>query len=120
MAGKVRQAVGGDNIMRKDFWTTSEVVDYFQVEEHFLVDLEDEEIICPTCREDPSIKVYSEGEMEKLRLAKILMEDMGVNMAGVDVIIRMRETMFEMRRQFDMILEELAGHIRSAIEKENR
>jgi hypothetical protein len=45
------------------------------------------------------------------------MEEMGVNMAGVDVIIRMRENMFEMRRQFDIILEELVGQLRSAIGK---
>ena len=106
--------------MKKDFWTIAEVVDYFEIEEGFLVDLEDEEIICPTCQENSSDKTYAEGELEKLRLAKILMEEMGVNMAGVDVIIRMRENMFEMRRQFDLILEELAGRIRSAIERNER
>ena len=106
--------------MKKDFWTIAEVVDYFEVEEGFLVDLEDEEILCPTCKENSSIKTYAERELEKLRLAKILMEDMGVNMAGVDVIIRMRENMFEMRRQFDIILEEVAGQIRSVIERDER
>ena len=103
--------------MKKDFWTVTEVVDYFEVEERFLVDLEDEEIICSTCKENSSIKMYADGELEKLRLAKILMEEMGVNIAGVDVIIRMRENIFEMRRQFDVILEELAGQIRSAVKR---
>ncbi|MBN2061141.1 MAG: hypothetical protein JW882_12075 [Deltaproteobacteria bacterium] len=106
--------------MKKELWTITEIVDYFQVDEHFLIDLEDEEILCPTCQGNSSIKMYPEGELEKLRLAKILIEDMGVNMAGVDVIIRMRENMFEMRRQFDIILEELAGQIRSAVERDER
>jgi hypothetical protein len=30
----------------------------------------------------------------------------------VDIILRMRQSMFEMRRQFDSILEDLAQHIR--------
>ena len=106
--------------MKKEFWTITEIVDYFQIEERFLIDLEDEDIVCPTCQNGSSTKIYPQGELEKLRLAKILTEEMGVNMAGVDVIIRMRENMFEMRRQFDLILEELAGRIRSAIERNER
>jgi len=35
-------------------------------------------------------------------------EDMGVNLPGVEVILRMRQMMFDMRRQFDEILDDLA------------
>ena len=97
--------------MTKEFWTKTEVVDFFQIEEHFLVELEEEEIICPLCKDDPSERLFASTEMEKLRLAKILVDDMGVNLAGVEVILRMRQNMIEMRNQFDAILEDLAQQL---------
>ncbi len=39
---------------------------------------------------------------------------MGVNLAGVEVILRMRQSMIEMRRQFDSILEDLAQELQDA------
>jgi MerR family transcriptional regulator/heat shock protein HspR len=55
--------------------------------------------------------------MEKIRLAKILIEDMGVNLPGVEVIIKMRQNMFEMRKQFDSILEDLAKTLNVTLKK---
>jgi MerR family transcriptional regulator/heat shock protein HspR len=43
------------------------------------------------------------------------MEDMDVNLPGVEVILRMRENMVQMRRQFDAILEELAVQIKESM-----
>jgi len=65
------------------------------------MDLEEEEILCPTCLENTANKLFAESELEKLRLAKLLMEDMGVNLAGVDIILRMRRDLFALRNQFD-------------------
>lgn len=96
--------------MKKEFLTVSEVVEIFQIRESFLIDLEKEEIICPTCREGGSHKLFSSSELEKLRIAKILAEDMEVNLSGVEVILRMRQNMIDMRNQFDAILEELCRH----------
>ncbi len=103
--------------MAKEFWTKTEVVDFFQIEERFLVELKEEEIICPLCQDDPSEELFTPTEMEKLRLAKILVEDMGVNLAGVEVILRMRQNMIEMRNQFDTILEDLATQISKSFER---
>ena len=100
--------------MTKKFWTVTEVVEIFEVEEHFLQELEEEEVLCPTCGEESPAKLFSEAEIEKLRLAKILTEDMGVNLPGVDIILRMRQNMIDMRRQFDDILEDLAAHLRAS------
>jgi MerR family transcriptional regulator/heat shock protein HspR len=97
--------------MAKELWTITEVVEIFQVDEQFLSDLEEEEIVCPVCGEDKKAKVFPFQELEKLRLAKILMEDMGVNLEGVEVILRMRQNMDDMRRQFDTILEDLAKEL---------
>ncbi|MDB9822592.1 MerR family transcriptional regulator [Deltaproteobacteria bacterium] len=100
--------------MAKEYWTITEVVETFQVEECFIEELEKEEIICPTCLQDHSTRHYSAYELDKLRLAKILIEDMDVNMPGVEVILRIRHNMIQMREQFDDILEDLAIQIKEA------
>lgn len=100
--------------MTKEFWTLTEVVELFEVERRFIEDLEEEEVVCPVYRDDPPVKQFSKRDLEKLRLAKILVEEMGVNLPGVDVILRMRQNMIEMRSQFDTILEDLAHHVREA------
>ena len=103
--------------MTKEFWTVTEVVELFKIEKRFLKDLEEEDVVCPVCRDDPKVKLFSTTDLEKLRLAKILMEEMGVNLPGVEVILRMRQNMIEMRNQFDTILEDLAHHVREAFKE---
>ena len=103
--------------MAREFWTTKEVIEFFEVDERFLLDLEEEELICPLCRDDTPDKIFPAEELEKLRLAKILVDDMGVNLAGVDIILRMRRTMFEMRKQFDDILEDLARNLQKRLDE---
>jgi len=105
--------------MGKTFWSLSEVIETFEVDEVFLQALEEEDIIGPTCPETSRKKRFSEQDLEKLRLVKILHEEMGVNLAGVDIILRMRQTMFEMRSQFDTILEDLARSLKETLEKES-
>ena len=103
--------------MEKEFWTVEEVVEIFEVEERFLQELEEEDVLCPACQNELSSKVFSTSELEKVRVAKILVEEMGVNLAGVEIILRMRQTMFEMRKQFDDILEDLARQLREKMKE---
>jgi len=101
--------------MTKEFWTISEVVEHFQITERFLSELEEEEIVCSICRENSSTKLFVSENLERLRLAKILVEEMGVNLAGVEVVLQMRQSMIEMRRQFDDIFQDLARQIQEKL-----
>jgi len=104
-------------VRKKTYWTTTEIIEQFQVDERFINVLEKGEIVCSTCRENDPAKKYRAEEVEKLRLAKVLMEEMEVNVPGVEVVLHMRQKMIEMRRQFDAILEELARHVHAALEE---
>ena len=44
-------------------------------------------------------RLYSMEDIEKLRRIKTLVDDLGVNLAGVEVIMRMAERMSEMERE---------------------
>jgi len=97
--------------MTKELWSVTEVLELFQVEQCLLNALEEEEIICPACDEGLPTRLFHIHELEKLRIAKILMEEMDVNLSGVEVILRMRQNMIDLRKQFDAILEDLAGQL---------
>jgi MerR family transcriptional regulator/heat shock protein HspR len=104
--------------MAKELWTVTEVLEFFEVEESFLKNLEEEEIVCPTCNAGLSTRQFDTHELEKLRLAKILMEEMEVNLSGVEVILQMRRNIIEMRRQFDAILEDLARELKESVRRD--
>ena len=92
-------------------WTISEITERFQIEVSLLQILEEEDIICPILEDDSQTKLFPDKEVEKLRIAKVLIEEMDVNLAGVEVVLRMRNNMIDMRRQFDIILDEIAKKI---------
>ena len=107
----------GYGIMTKEFWKITEVVKKFQIDRRFLDDLEEEEIICPICREKSTEKLLSSEDLENLRLARILFEEMDVNLPGIEVILQMRKNMLDMRKQFDAILEDLARRLQDKFER---
>ena len=54
-----------------------------------------------------NIRLYSEDDIAQLRRVKTLMDDLGVNLAGVEVILRMVQRMTELQGQLQELEEEL-------------
>lgn len=54
-----------------------------------------------------NIRLYSERDIVRLRRAKTLMDDMGVNLAGVEVIMRMIQQMLELQNHVQELESEL-------------
>ena len=54
------------------------------------------------------IRLYSNKDIERLRLARTLMDDLGVNVAGVDIILRMKEHIAALETE----IEEAKGEIK--------
>ena len=50
-------------------------------------------------RSQGNIRIYSERDIVQLRRVKTLMDDLGVNLAGVEVILRMLEHINELQRR---------------------
>lgn len=99
--------------MSKEFWNFIEITEIFNVEEKFITELEKEKIISPVYKKKKSEKAVSLKDMERLRLAKILMHEMDVNLPGVEVILKMRQNMIDMRKQFDDIFEDMANQVKN-------
>jgi MerR family transcriptional regulator/heat shock protein HspR len=57
-------------------------------------------------RSQGRVRLYSKRDIDRLRQIKTLVNDLGVNLAGVDIILRLNERIVEMERQMeDMELE---------------
>jgi MerR family transcriptional regulator/heat shock protein HspR len=54
-----------------------------------------------------NIRLYSERDIAQLRRVKTLMDDLGVNLAGVEVIMRMVQRMLELQGQVQALEDEL-------------
>ena len=65
-------------------------------------------------RSSGNIRLYSEEDVDRLRYIKTLMSDCGVNLAGVEVALRLMQQMKEMQRQ----IEEMERKIKKAAEAE--
>ena len=54
-----------------------------------------------------NIRMYSQADVARLRTVQRLITDLGVNLAGVEVILRMREKMQEMEDEMERLRREL-------------
>jgi MerR family transcriptional regulator, heat shock protein HspR len=67
-------------------------------------------------RSDGNTRLYSEEDVEKLEMILRLTRELGVNLAGVEVILSMRERMEQMQREMEdtivQLREELSREIR--------
>ena len=50
-----------------------------------------------------NIRLYSERNIVRLRQVKTLMDDLGVNLAGIEVILRMAQRMSELQHHIEKL-----------------
>jgi MerR family transcriptional regulator, heat shock protein HspR len=50
-------------------------------------------------RSEGNTRLYTDADLERLEVILTLTRDMGVNLAGIEIILNMREKMIEMERQ---------------------
>lgn len=74
-------------------------------------------------RSGGNTRLYSDEDIEKLEMILRLTRDLGVNLAGVEVILSMREKMEQMQREMEkticLLREELAREVRRREEMRN-
>jgi len=57
------------------------------------------------------VRLYSQSDIERLQRIARLVDELGVNLAGVEVILNMSERMEAMQREMDAVRAELEGEI---------
>ncbi len=62
-------------------------------------------------------RLYSEEDVEKLEMIMRLTRDLGVNLAGVEVILSMREKMEQMQQEMQATVERLRDELAQEIRR---
>ena len=79
-------------------YTISVVAEQFNIHPQTLRLYEREGLLQPS-RTEGNTRMYTEDDMEQLEVILSLTRDLGVNLAGVEIILNMRAKMGEMQRQ---------------------
>jgi MerR family transcriptional regulator/heat shock protein HspR len=82
----------------KGAYMISAVAEMYDIHPQTLRLYEREGLLRPS-RSDGNTRLYTDEDLERLEFILSLARDMGVNMAGIAIVLQMRERMEEMNRQ---------------------
>ncbi len=107
---------------RKTGYMISSVAESYQIHPQTLRLYERLGLLTPS-RSEGNTRLYTDGDLQRLEVILTLTRELGVNLAGVEVILNMREKMEQMQKQVEEIVEfvqdqispSLAGSIRNAL-----
>lgn len=94
---------------RAKTFTISAVAEEFDVHPQTLRLYEREGLLKPS-RSEGNTRLYTDTDLERLELILSLTRDLGVNLAGVEIILNMREKMDAMQREFERFFDYLQTH----------
>jgi len=84
----------------------SAVAERYQVHPQTLRLYEREGLLKPS-RSEGNTRLYTDDDLERLEVILQLTRELGVNLAGVEIILNMREKMSAMQRQIEEFVESL-------------
>ncbi len=90
-------------------YTISAVAELFEIHPQTLRLYEREGLLKPS-RSEGNTRLYEDSDIERLEIILSLTRDLGVNLAGVEIILNMREKMDTMQREFERFFEYLRAH----------
>lgn len=90
-------------------YTISAVAELFEIHPQTLRMYEREGLLKPS-RSEGNTRLYEDADIERLEIILSLTRDLGVNLAGVEIILNMREKMDTMQREFERFVEYLRAH----------
>ena len=94
---------------RAKTFTISAVAEQFELHPQTLRLYEREGLLKPS-RSEGNTRLYTDTDLERLEIILSLTRDLGVNLAGVEIILNMREKMDSMQREFERFFDYLQTH----------
>src|SRR6478672_9297493 len=90
-------------------YTISAVAELYDIHPQTLRLYEREGLLKPS-RSDGNTRLYEDSDLERLEVILSLTRDLGVNLAGVEIILNMREKMNQMKSEFERFFHYLKPH----------
>src|SRR5918994_4731036 len=94
----------------KALYMISAVAQRYNIHPQTLRLYEREGLLKPS-RTDGNTRLYSDEDLKRLEVILNLTRDLGVNLAGVEIILNMREKMDQMQREFNRFFEMLRDYM---------
>ncbi|MBI3121777.1 MAG: helix-turn-helix transcriptional regulator [candidate division NC10 bacterium] len=91
---------------KRALYMISVVAEMFDIHPQTLRAYEREGLLRPS-RTDGNTRLYSQEDLERIELILRLTKDLGVNLAGVEVILNMRERMNDMQGRMNEMFQEM-------------
>lgn len=101
---------------KKPLFMISVVAEMFGIHPQTLRLYEREGFLCPT--RVNRLRLYSQEDVERIGMILRLTKEMGVNRAGVDIILRMRQRLDAMHREMEEMMDYLENDIRKKFEEQ--
>jgi MerR family transcriptional regulator/heat shock protein HspR len=92
--------------MKEKLYFISAVASKYNLHPQTLRLYEREGLLLPS-RSKGNTRLYSDEDLKKLEFILNLTREMGVNLAGIEIILHMKEKMERMQQEFTVFLEEL-------------
>jgi MerR family transcriptional regulator/heat shock protein HspR len=99
-------------------YTISAIADHYGVHQQTLRLYEREGLLKPS-RSEGNVRLYTDDDIERLEVILKLTRDLGVNLAGVEIILNMREKMDQMQREFNRFFEMLRDYAQQSAAVQN-
>lgn len=90
-------------------YSISAVAELYDIHPQTLRLYEREGLLRPS-RSVGNTRLYEDSDLERLEVILSLTRELGVNLAGVEIILNMRAKMDEMQREFERFFEYLKAH----------
>jgi MerR family transcriptional regulator/heat shock protein HspR len=99
---------------QKAAYMISSVAEQYEIHPQTLRMYEREGLLKPS-RSDGNTRLYTEEDLERLEVILKLTRDFGVNLAGVAIILDMREKMSAMQQHFEQFVTQLNVELRDRV-----
>ncbi|RLJ70995.1 MerR family transcriptional regulator/heat shock protein HspR [Hydrogenivirga caldilitoris] len=103
---------------KKGLYTIGVVARMYDIHPQTLRLYEREGLLKPS-RTEGNTRLYSEEDLERLEFILFLTRELGVNLAGVDIILNMKEQLEELQKQIDQLFEFIQTELSKVYEGED-
>lgn len=95
------------------YYSIGQVAESYDIHQQTLRQYERYGLLKPS-RTDGNTRLYCDSDLDRLDIILNLTRELGVNLAGVEIVLNMREKMEEMQRQLDSLIH----YLQDALERE--
>lgn len=95
---------------KKIYYSIGQVAESYDIHQQTLRQYERQGLLRPS-RTEGNTRLYCDEDLERLDIILNLTRELGVNLAGVEIVLNMRGKMEEMQRQIDALIRYMQDHL---------